>query len=147
MWISQENEDSKRTPSHQSQKKTRTKETYQRQYSRIGLCFPKYLRILLRKYFHKASVEGERFGGKVLFFQYYSNPPPSRLGITVSKKYGKAHDRNRFKRLVREVFRENYDAIPMGTQVNVLPRFPKTTLTKELVFSDFQKLIAKLSER
>jgi ribonuclease P protein component len=31
----------------------------------------------------------------------------SRIGITVTKKYGKAHKRNRMKRILREFFRLN----------------------------------------
>ncbi len=137
MWIPQENENSQRTTDRQPQKSSGQKTTHYR----IGLCFPKTLRILSKKYFQKANSEGARLAGKVLFLQYYKAKPPSRLGLTVSKKYGKAHDRNRFKRIVREVFREIYDTIPEGTQINVSPRLPRNVLLKQQVLEDFKTLI------
>jgi ribonuclease P protein component len=41
----------------------------------------------------------------------------SRLGITVSKKIGKAVKRNRIKRLIREFFRLNKKIFPKGFDV------------------------------
>lgn len=40
--------------------------------------------------------------------------PPTRLGITVTRKIGNAVVRNRIKRLVREVFRQNRTRLPEG---------------------------------
>jgi ribonuclease P protein component len=45
-----------------------------------------------------------------------------RLGVTVGKRVGKAHDRNRVKRLVREVFRRNKALFPALCDVVLVAR-------------------------
>ena len=46
----------------------------------------------------------------------------SRLGLSVSRKYGNAVARNRFKRLVREAFRLSRRDLPTGLDLIVIPR-------------------------
>jgi ribonuclease P protein component len=47
---------------------------------------------------------------------------PKRLGIAANKKFGKAHQRNRFKRIVREAFRLSRHTMPDAIQMVVKPR-------------------------
>lgn len=64
-----------------------------------------------------------------------------RLGITVSKRYGKAHERNRFKRLVREAFRLKQHFLPFSIDINILPKKGRTPLHLNDCAQDFEKLI------
>ena len=46
----------------------------------------------------------------------------TRLGITVRRKVGRAHERNRIKRLVREAYRKNRGQLPMGLNAVLVAR-------------------------
>lgn len=59
----------------------------------------------------------------------------NRVGITVSKKLGKAHIRNRVRRRFREVYRLNEDAFQPGWDIVVVAR-------SKSISADFQKLTA-----
>ena len=46
----------------------------------------------------------------------------SKLGITVTRRFGKAHERNRFKRIVREAYRLSFRQFPETLSILVKPR-------------------------
>ena len=59
------------------------------------------------------------------FFVVYARPNRSevnRVGITVSKKLGKAHIRNRVRRRVREVYRLNEELFLPGWDIVIVVR-------------------------
>lgn len=66
------------------------------------------------------KANSKRIVGKVLCIDYRPSGS-TRLGITASGRYGAAHERNRFKRLVREAFRLNRKALP-SLDLHIVPR-------------------------
>lgn len=73
----------------------------------MRFALPKTSRIAKSAEFRLVYSEGKRFDGRLMTLFLRPNELGfHRLGVTASKKgIGKAHDRNRAKRLLREAFR------------------------------------------
>ncbi len=145
MWLSQENENQRRPEDHQPQTSQRSQKTDDSLST--SLKFPKASRILNRYHFKHLLKSGTRLCGESLSVNYRTGRSPrARLGITISRKHGKAHDRNRFKRLVREIFRELYPSLPKSLEINVCPRRIPISLDRKKIFTDFCFLLSKIKD-
>ena len=124
------------------------------------LSFPKSKRLLKNEQF-RAVLAGDMCirNGLLILYMAVNDCGHSRLGISVSKATGKAVVRNRLKRLLREVFRQNQHQIPAGFDYLVMiQRFAiksnessgpkKASLpTFEQVRESFLALVSKLRKR
>ncbi|HUZ48047.1 MAG TPA: ribonuclease P protein component [Terriglobia bacterium] len=85
--------------------------------------FPKKFRLLRRVDFRLVYEEGQRRSASVCtVFIRPNGLAETRLGITVPVRVGGAVLRNRIKRRVREVFRQNRTRLAGGWDVVVNPR-------------------------
>jgi ribonuclease P protein component len=70
--------------------------------------FEKQFRLLSASDFSELKVDSLSFKKPSLIIYYKKNSfNQSRIGLSVPKKIGKSHDRNRLKRILREFFRQS----------------------------------------
>lgn len=101
-----------------------------------GSRFSKAARLRFRREFERVGRQGVRLFGRNIVVEALSvSDSRLKLGVTVTKKFGKAHTRNRFKRCVREAFRLSMPFLPKGLLINVRPKskdfIPTTQVIKE----------------
>jgi ribonuclease P protein component len=70
-------------------------------------------------------------------------PAAPRVGLTVGKVMGKAHERNRIKRRMREALRRHVDLLPAGFDLIFHPR--RSVLTIE--FSQLEREVVRILQQ
>jgi ribonuclease P protein component len=126
--IPQPHENRQRPQGHQTPPPRRTRQT--------GPVIPK-----LRKRFEYHNFTQRLVGEMICIDWRASNYSCLRLGITASKRFGAAHERNRFKRLVREAFRLSMQKLPSGLDINVSPRHRAKSATMARVQEEMISLL------
>jgi len=70
----------------------------------------------------------------------------TRIGIRVPKRVGKAHVRNRIKRLIREVFRQNKNAFPPSADLLIIVTERPNAVSLKYFMEEILGIISRLSE-
>ncbi len=100
-----------------------------------GAALPKGNRLAKRREFLRVYEEGQKLHSRYAVVFYAGNALPcSRLGITATKKIGKANVRNRLKRWTREVYRLQREPLDIDRRkvdvvVNVKPNAAAASFT------------------
>jgi ribonuclease P protein component len=110
----------------------------------VKYIFPKTSRLLRSREFRLCAKYGNQRSGHFLHIDVRQTAyPGTKLGLTVSRRFGKAVMRNRFKRLVREAFRLSQHELPACLHINVHPR----AASREATLSDIrQELLSLVSQ-
>lgn len=84
---------------------------------------------IFRKLYHTTGQAGPY----LVLYARRNHAGRNRVGITVSKKLGKAHIRNRARRRIREIYRLNEDRLAPGYDIVMVAR-------SRAVEGDFRKM-------
>ncbi len=97
--------------------------------------------------FGKIRRDGIKHYGKYVCFQYTKESSLlSKIGLTVSRKYGNAVERNLFKRRMRELFRSNRSDFAFSIQVNILPLKLGKVASFEELSEDWENFMSYLTK-
>jgi ribonuclease P protein component len=113
----------------------------------MGFALPRYMRLRKAADFQKVYDRRRSASDQnVIIYACENGLPHLRLGLSVSRKNGKAHERNRLRRLYREAFRLMRPSLPVGLDLVIIPRRPRAASLRELEES-LGRLVPQLARR
>jgi ribonuclease P protein component len=110
--------------------------------------FPKADRILKRALFRRVYDEGRKVqAGYFIAFVLATGDERTRLGITATRKIGNSVERNRARRLLREVFRKNRWLVPKGVDIVINVKRPLVEARLSDIETDFIAFLEKVGNK
>lgn len=112
--------------------------------ARIPATLRPHERVLRRQEFERIYERGRKIHGQFgIIFLFANGLAVARLGIAATRRFGSAVDRNRAKRLIRDVFRRN--KIAPGFDIVVIPKRALLDVTLSTFEAEFRRLLERSS--
>jgi ribonuclease P protein component len=103
-------------------------------------------RLKRRSTFLRLAKQGKRFQNRI-FIAYATKNDHNRcrLGITVTKKVGKAATRNRIKRLAREYFRKNRHIFTEHWDISLIAKRQGAGISNVAMFQSLENIFDQIA--
>jgi len=107
--------------------------------------FGKIHRIVRKEDFARIKKKGKRkHSSHFILLKLGNEAEKARIGIIVTKKVGKANVRNKWKRYIREFFRQNKKIFPASTDfLFIVKRGSEVPKDFQLISEEIKKLIGR----
>ncbi|NGX62800.1 MAG: Ribonuclease P protein component [Candidatus Anoxychlamydiales bacterium] len=114
----------------------------------LNFSFPKKLKIRKKLEYKSLYKSCIRLKGSNIYLDYRFNEKLElpRIGITISSKTAKAHLRNKFKRIIKEIFRLNRHKLNKSLEIHILAKSMSQDMTYIELEKDFLNLMNQIKK-
>ncbi|NLS45259.1 MAG: ribonuclease P protein component [Firmicutes bacterium] len=109
-----------------------------------GAADEKTQRLRKNEEFRRVFDSGKSFVGRNLVIYTYENGfSYNRVGVTVSRKFGGAVERNQLKRILREAWRNQKGKLQKGFDLVIVPRMKAKAASFQEISRELQQLLER----